>query len=617
MCGIGGKISFSERPDTGIAGRMTELMGHRGPNAQDVYADGNAILAHCRLSILDLSEAGRQPMANDDGSVQIIFNGEIYNYRELREDLDHYRFTSETDTEVLLHLYEEYGTDCLQYLRGMFAFAIWDSDEKRLFLARDRLGQKPLFYRVADDSFWFGSTIKTVLADDAVSAEPDYDAIASYLRYQYVPTPKTGFEGIRQLEPAEHAVVTEDGVRRDHYWSLSFADKMQGSPGHIAKLLREELREATRLRLRSDVPLGVFLSGGIDSSIVTALINDITSSPVHTYSIGFEREAYDELEFAREVADHCGTDHHEYTVKPSSMDILPELLEHYEMPFGDPSALPTYFVSKLASDDITVALTGDAGDENFAGYDRYTRYNLMTAAKRVPRPLREAVVSGYYALPKSLQTRTLFQYPGRGLELSTKSASEIYAFLICHSSESEVESVFDARGNAGVKELHEAFAAADGPTYMDKVAAADIATYLPDDLLVKVDRASMAHSLEVRSPFLDHELMQFAASIPMKYKWRRGEGKRILKRAFRADLPDRIIDRPKQGFGVPVSEWFRGRLREDVADALDRLGNRPRFHRKGLREVLDAHVDRREDNGYRLWDLLILERWFERYVDDG
>jgi asparagine synthase (glutamine-hydrolysing) len=617
VCGIGGKISFSERPDADIANRMTARMLHRGPNAQDVYADGNAVLAHCRLSILDLSEAGRQPMANDDGTVQIVFNGEIYNYRELREDLDHYRFTSETDTEVLLHLYEEHGTDCLQYLRGMFAFAIWDADEERLFLARDRLGQKPLFYRVDGDAFWFGSTIKAILADDAVPAEPDYDALASYLRYQYVPHPKTGFEGIRQLEPAEYAVVTEDGVRRDHYWSVSFADKLQGSRGHVTKLLRNELREATRLRLRSDVPLGVFLSGGIDSSIVTALMSDLTSSPVHTYSIGFEREEYDELAFAREMADHCGTDHHEYTVDPDSMDVLPDLIEHYEMPFGDPSALPTYFVSKLASDDITVALTGDAGDENFAGYDRYTRYHLMTAAKRVPRPLREATVNGYYTLPKSLQNRTLLQYAGRGTELSLEPASDIYAFLMCHSSESEVKSVLDTQGNAGSDELREAFDAADGPTYMDEVMAADIATYLPDDLLVKVDRASMAHSLEVRSPFLDHEFVQFAARIPAKYKWRRGEGKHILKRAFRPDLPDKVVDRSKQGFGVPVSEWFRGKLRDDVAADLERLGERPRFDPDGLQAVLDAHVAGRADNGYRLWDLLMLERWFERYVDEG
>ena len=617
MCGIGGKISFSERPDAAIADRMTEQMLHRGPNAQDTYADGTAVLAHCRLSILDLSEAGRQPMANADGSVQIVFNGEIYNYRELREGLDHYRFTSETDTEVLLHLYEEHGVECLARLRGMFAFAIWDANEERLFLARDRLGQKPLFYRSEGDTFWFGSTIKTLLADDAVRAAPDYSAIASYLRYQYVPSPKTGFEGIRQLEPAEYAVVTDEGVHRDTYWSLSFADKLSGSPGHISKLLREELREATRLRLRSDVPLGVFLSGGVDSSVVTALMSDLSSSPVHTYAIGFSEKEYDELEFAREMADHCGTDHHEYTVDPDSMAILPELVEHYEMPFGDPSALPTYYVSQIASDDITVALTGDAGDENFAGYDRYTRYNVLSGMKRIPRPLRQALVDGYYRLPESLQARTPLQYLGRGTELTLDSIPELYAFFICHASEAEVEAVLDAQGAAHANDLHAAFAAADGPTRLDDVMAADIATYLPDDLLVKVDRASMAHSLEVRSPFLDHEFMEFSARIPAKYKSYRGNQKWILKRAFNDQLPSKILARSKQGFGVPVTEWFRGQLRPVAADALDRLGERPRFDRAGLQSVLDEHVAGQSDNGYRLWDLLMLEKWFERFIDDG
>ncbi|MFB6107489.1 MAG: asparagine synthase (glutamine-hydrolyzing) [Haloplanus sp.] len=616
MCGIGGKISFDGRPDPDVIDRMNDSMVHRGPNAQDGYADANAVLAHCRLSILDLSDAGRQPMSNADGTVQIVFNGGIYNYRELRSDLDHYRFTSETDTEVLLHLYEEHGVNCLQHLRGMFAFAIWDAAEERLFLARDRLGQKPLFYRHDDDAFWFGSTVKTILADDEVTAAPDYDALGSYLRYQYVPNPRTGFEGIRQLEPAEYAVVTEDGVRRETYWSLSFADKLSGSASHVADRLAEELREATRLRMRSDVPLGVFLSGGIDSSVVTALMSDLSSSPVHTYSIGFGEESYDELNFAREVADVYGTDHHEYTVEPDSMEVFPALVDHYEMPFGDPSALPTYYVSQIAADDITVALTGDAGDENFAGYDRYTRYKLLTTLKRVPRPLRRAAVAGYDALPTPLREWTPLQYLGRGTEISLEDVADLYAFFICHASADEVRDVFDADGTVDADELRRAFAAADGPTYLDDVMATDIRTYLPDDLLVKVDRASMAHSLEVRSPFLDHEFVEFAARIPAKYKWRRGTQKWILKRAFEEALPEMVVERSKQGFGVPVTEWFRGELRPVAADALDALGARPRFDRRGLRAVLDDHVAEREDNGYRLWDLLFLERWFEQYVDE-
>lgn len=616
MCGIGGKVSFDERPDAGIINQMNESMFHRGPDAQDGYADGTAVLAHCRLSILDLSEAGRQPMSNADGSIQLVFNGEVYNYRELREDLDHYQFTSETDTEVLLNLYQEYGVDCLNHLRGMFAFAIWDTNKQRVFLARDRLGQKPVFYRVTDDAFWFGSSIKTILADEAVKPAPDYDALGSYLQYQYVPAPHTGFADIRQLEPAEYIMVTEDGVDRGKYWDLSFAEKFSGSPDHVAGLLRDELRESTRLRMRSDVPLGVFLSGGIDSSIVTALMSDLSESPINTYSIGFGEAEYDELDFAEEVAETYGTDHHEYTVEPDSLDVFPELIEHYEMPFGDPSALPTYYVSKIASDDISVALTGDAGDENFAGYDRYTRYNLLTEMKRVPAVLKRAAVSGYYTLPRRLQEWTPLRYLGRGTELSMRDVEEIYAFLICHASEEEVRSIFDGDGTVQTEELRRAFAAADGPTYLDNVMAVDIATYLPDDLLVKVDRASMAHSMEVRSPFLDHKFIQFAAHIPAKYKCRRGNQKWILKRAFKHTLPDRVINRSKQGFGVPVAEWFRGELQPLAADALDSLGERSRFDRANLQTVLDDHVTGGQDNGYRLWDLTVLERWFQRYIDE-
>lgn len=616
MCGIAGKLSFRERPDAETAARMATEMSHRGPDADGVYADEHVALGHRRLSILDLSDAGAQPMENEDGSLRIVFNGEIYNYRELRDSLGHHTFRSETDTEVILHLYEEHGVDCLDMLRGMFAFAIWDVDAERLFLARDRLGQKPLFYRHDAGRFWFGSTIKALLADDAIAAEPDLPAIREFLTYSFVPGTKTGFDGIYELEPASYMLVSESGVNKEQYWQPSFANQSSASPDVLADRLREKLREATRLRLRSDVPLGAFLSGGIDSSAVVGLMSEVAEDPVNTFSIGFTEDTYNELEFARAVADRHETNHHEYTVTPDSMAVLPELVEHYEMPFGDPSALPTYYVSKIASDDISVALTGDAGDENFAGYDRYTRYNLLTEMKRVPAVLKRAAVSGYYTLPRRLQEWTPLRYLGRGTELSMRDVEEIYAFLICHASEEEVRSIFDGDGTVQTEELRRAFAAADGPTYLDNVMAVDIATYLPDDLLVKVDRASMAHSMEVRSPFLDHKFIQFAAHIPAKYKCRRGNQKWILKRAFKHTLPDRVINRSKQGFGVPVAEWFRGELQPLAADALDSLGERSRFDRANLQTVLDDHVTGGQDNGYRLWDLTVLERWFQRYIDE-
>lgn len=615
MCGIGGKLSFNSNPDAGLADAMNDCLRHRGPDVSGAYANGPALLAHRRLSILDLSEAGRQPMANADNTVHIVFNGEIYNYRELRDRVDHYTFQSATDTEVLLHLYEEYGTDCLRHLRGMFAFAIWDENEERLFLARDRLGQKPLFYRHNGESFWFGSTIKAILADDSVTAEPDLPAIREYLTYQYTPHPSTGFRDIHQLRPAEYMLVDRDGVKRNRYWSVSFTEQSSASVSTLTNRLREELREATRLRMRSDVPVGVFLSGGIDSSVVTALMSDLADDPVGTYSIGFDEAAYDELEFAREVADAYGTDHREYTVTPDSMDVLPRLVSEYEMPFGDPSALPTYYVSQVASDDITVVLTGDAGDENFAGYDRYKWDWIASKATRIPEPLRRAGVAGLTSLPDSTQQYRLVRYLCRALEIAGMNEVEQYSQFICHATGEQSERVWDGpKPDDELSFLKRAFDEADAPTQMDQIMHVDLQTYLPNDLLVKVDRASMAHSLEVRSPFLDHEFVQFAARIPAKYKWRRGEGKWILKEAFADELPDSILNREKQGFGVPLNEWFRGELRDFARKKLEILGEREAFDANGLKTQFNEHQSG-EDHGYRIWDLVMLEEWYEQFID--
>lgn len=615
MCGIGGKLSFDSRPDAGLGDRMEAYMRHRGPNDRGVYANGPVVLAHRRLSILDLSDAGSQPMSNDDGDVHIVFNGEIYNYRELRDRVSG-SFRSDTDTEVLLRLYEAHSVDCLPMLRGMFAFAIWDERRERLFLARDRLGQKPLFYRRADGAFWFGSTIKTILADDAVPVEPDLDAIRSYLTYQYVPSPATGFEGIRSLGPGEYLVVSADGVRHERYWELSYADQFDASPDALADRLRERLYEATRLRMRSDVPVGLFLSGGIDSSVVAALMDRAVERPVETYSIGFDVDAKTELEYARAVAERLDTNHHEYTVDPDSVEVLPELVEHYEMPFGDPSALATYYVSQVAAEDITVALTGDAGDENFAGYDRYTYDHLASLASRTPQALRTGTRRTLSALPEPMGTRTAVKYARRFLESTEGDDVERYANFICHALGEEASAVWNGPEPADeLARLREAFADSDGPTRMDRLMHVDLQTYLSDDLLVKVDRASMAHSLEVRSPFLDHEVVEFAARVPVAYKWRRGEKKWLLKRAFADDLPDEVLHRSKQGFGLPIRQWFRGELRAFARERLDQLGMRDAFDRYELLALLDDHVAERADNEFQLWDLVMLEQWYERFVD--
>ncbi|MWG34135.1 asparagine synthase (glutamine-hydrolyzing) [Halomarina oriensis] len=616
MCGIGGKLSFGARPDEALAERMNDCMRHRGPDASGVYANGPVVLAHRRLSILDLSAAGRQPMSNRDGTVHVVFNGEIYNYRELRERVADYPFDSETDTEVLLALYEQEGVDCLRRLRGMFAFAIWDEREERLFLARDRLGQKPLYYHHDETGFTFGSTVGAVLADGRVTPDPDLPALREYLTYQYVPRPRTGFVGIEQVGPAEYLLVDDDGVRRERYWQLSFAQQSDASARMLANRLRRRLREATRLRLRSDVPVGVFLSGGLDSSVVTALVDEVSEDPVGTYSVGFEEAAYSELEYARTVADRFDTDHHEFTVTPDLVDTLPTLVGHYETPFGDPSALPTYYVSQVAADHVTVVLTGDAGDETFAGYDRYTRDRVVDAAAATPRSLRDVGRTGLGRVPESLRGRTLLRQADRALDIAEGDPVERYAELVCRTLGEDARAVWNGpEAEDELAWLRAAFGEADGPTRIDRVTHVDLRTYLPEALLVKVDRASMAHSLEARSPFLDHDVVEFAASVPAKYKWRRGEKKWLLKRAFEDVLPPDVVDRPKQGFGVPVDEWFRGELREVARERLDRLGARDPFDARGIDAEFERHVAGEANYGLRIWDLVWLEEWYAQFVD--
>lgn len=616
MCGIAGKVSFDSRPSEPLGDRFLENLDNRGPDDSGVYTSSDATLAHRRLSVIDPTAAGHQPMSNADETVWIVFNGEIYNYRELRDRVSHYSFQSETDTEVLLHLYEEFGTDCLQLLRGMFAFGIWDATRRQLFLARDRLGQKPLFYRHEPGTMWFASTIRAILADEAIPAEPDPTAIRQFLNYQYVPAPRTGFRNIEQLRPAEYVLFRDGEAHRDRYWDVTFADKSDASPRRLGRQFRSRLEEAVRLRLRSDVPLGIFLSGGIDSTVVTALAARASETPVRTFSIGFENDAYDELEYARTVADSYETDHHEFTVAPGDVDDLRAIVEHVEMPFGDPSVLPTYHVSRIASDHLTVALTGDAGDENFAGYDRYEWDRLASLARHIPSPIRTGARRTLDAAPAPLARTQVARHGRRFLEATTGDPVEQYGAFVCHALDSQVGDVWNGPALDGsLESLRAAFEQADGPTRLDTLQHVDLQTYLPDDLLTKVDRASMAHAVEVRSPFLDHRLVEFAARIPAKYKYRRGTKKWLLKRSCQDLLPDAVSNRPKQGFGIPVHEWFRGPLRTTARSHLDQLGTRPWFDRSGLQSTLERHVDGRDDLGHHLWDLLVLEMWYERFID--
>ena len=620
MCGIAGLIHADHRPvDRERVAAMGARLQHRGPDDAGVYVKGAAGLAHQRLSILDLSPAGHQPMANEDGSIWIVFNGEIYNYQELRQSLGpSHSLRSRTDTEVILHLYEDHGADCVSLLRGMFAFAIWDECTRRLVLARDRLGKKPLFYEVDGQGLAFASELKALLVG---RRRPAIDPVAlhHYLTFQYVPAPLTIFQGIRKLPPGHVAIFEGGKVSESAYWSLSYDSKGPSrSDREYLDEFEARLTEAVKLRLVSDVPLGAFLSGGVDSSSVVAVMSRLSSEPVKTFSIGFKERQYNELPYARRVAELFGTDHHEFVVEPSALEILPALVRVYDEPFADSSAIPTYYVSQLSRQFVTVVLNGDGGDELLAGYpryrvepvDRWTARHLGTGARErllhalLPWLPRGAGLRGRLTRLLAPFSRT---YLGRICYFSPEEKAALYtedfhASMGGHDSKSLLEEWFD---EARATEL------------LDRLLGVDSRSYLPDDLLVKVDRASMAHSLEARSPFLDHELVEFAASLPVSLKVRHGEAKYLLKATMRGTLPDEILDRPKMGFGVPIDRWFRDDCREFVREILlaPRALQRGYFKAGVIERMLDDHQTGRVDYAYRLYALLMLELWHQEYVD--
>jgi asparagine synthase (glutamine-hydrolysing) len=632
MCGIAGKLNFDPaRPmEREVLERMNAVQAHRGPDDAGVYCQGPVGLAHRRLSIIDLSPAGHQPMANEDGTIWIVFNGEIYNFQEHRPGLLErgHRLRSRTDTEVILHLYEEHGVGCLALLRGMFAFAIWDGPRRQLFLARDRLGKKPLCYQWDAEAFRFASEAKAILQDPAVPVRPDPEGISVYLTYGYVPGPLSAFHGLRKLPPAHYLICRDGEVNVARYWRLRRDRKRHRPEAEWCEEIRTRLEEAVRLRLISDVPLGAFLSGGIDSSAVVAMMSRASAGPVKTFSIGFDQPEYDELAYARRVAERFGTDHHELVVRPDAVAILPKLTWHYDEPFGDSSAVPTYYVAQLTRQYVTVALNGDAGDENFGGYDRYVANLLAAAFDRWPGAafFRRGVRWGLRLLPRSGRRTGLLARGRRFLEGLTESPERRYARWICHFYGARKEELLHPEfcGRQGEDDALEVLLAAyresDAPDFADATLGVDTALYLPDDLLVKVDIASMAHSLEARSPFLDHEFMEFAATIPSDLKVRGREKKIILKRALQGRLPDEILHRPKMGFGVPLEHWLRHELKDLAHDVLlsSRAQARGYFRADAVRRLLDEHTRGTASWHSLLWTLLMLELWHRTFLDgDG
>ncbi|HCA27478.1 MAG TPA: asparagine synthase (glutamine-hydrolyzing) [Betaproteobacteria bacterium] len=621
MCGIAGYLA--KRPYPFQLAEAVQCLHHRGPDQNGVWERDGTGLGHARLSIIDLSDAGRQPMSSPDGRYVLVFNGEIYNFRELRRDLEAAgeAFRSHSDTEVLLRLYQREGAQCLEKLRGMFAFAIWDIAERTLFLARDRLGVKPLVYTENDAGFLFASEIPALFAlQPDLPRTPDYSALDHYLTFQYIPAPLTGFAALKKLPPA-HAMIVRDG-KIEHlwrYWDIDHSRRSRLSFDDACDALREKFLEAAKLRLVSDVPLGAFLSGGIDSSITVAAMAHLGVENIKTFAIGFEEQKFNELPYARQIAEHLGTDHHEMVVKPDAIAILPQLVRHFGEPMADNSAIPTYYVSKMARERVTVVLNGDGGDESFLGYTRYLSCKAIDQYDKIPPnisgPLRRMISIS----PEFLNR---FRLPRHARAMAIRlleRRSRRYEPTIAYFSDAAKQPLY----GPALKEFleHSALDRLDdyldgAPNMVAGAAWADIHTYLPDDLMVKVDIASMAHSLEARSPFLDHKLMEWAATIPAHQRFTGKEPKSLLKKAMEPHLPHDLMYRPKMGFGVPIDVWLRGEMKEFAYDTLlsGSAKTRDLFDLEHVEFLLDSH-QKGENRAYPIWALLMLELWYKMWID--
>jgi asparagine synthase (glutamine-hydrolysing) len=623
MCGITGIVRRDgAQIDRELLERMNDAIRHRGPDEDGYYLSDGVGLAMRRLAIIDL-KSGQQPIHNADRTAWIVFNGEIYNYRKLRQQLEElgHHFYTDSDTEAIVHAYDEYGTDCPKHLRGMFALAIWNERDKSLFLARDRVGKKPLLYCQANGELIFGSEFTALLAHPHVSREVNFEAIHHYLSFLCVPAPLTAYQSIRKLEPG-HWLLWHDGeIKIERYWQLDFSNKIEIAEAEAGQRVVDLLREAVRVRLMSEVPLGAFLSGGIDSSAVVALMAQESSERVKTFSIGFEEQDFSELHHARRIAEFVGSDHHEFIVKPDAMEILPTLVEHYGEPFADSSAIPSYYVSRETRRYVTVALNGDGGDECFAGYERYAAMNV---SQRYLNLLPASVISNVARAIPEFQSRANRLARGKRF-LTAASLAPVQRYLrwisaFDENAKTDLYSEEFRRETAGfstVGIIQPWFAKANGAGIVDASLLTDTMTYLPNDLLVKMDIASMTVSLEARSPFLDHHLMEFAASLPEKLKLRGMTTKYLLKRVLKDLVPQQNLTRRKMGFGIPIGHWFRGTMQSFLRQTLlsEKALSRGLFQNDKVRQIIDQHVQGRVNHEHRLWTLLMLELWFQRFID--
>ncbi len=626
MCGIVGIVRNDGKSiDEELLSRMNNAIRHRGPDDDGFYVNGSVGLGMRRLSIIDL-KGGAQPIHNQDRSSWIVFNGEIYNYLELREKLEKlgHTFYTNSDTEAIVHAYDQFGADCPKHLRGMFAFAVWNERTQELFLARDRVGKKPLLYAHVNGQLIFASEFSALLLHPDVSRDIQPEALDYYLSFMCIPAPLTAYRAIRKLEPGHWLRWRRGEIELQRYWQPDFTKKINVSEEEAGERTVAILRDAVKVRLMSEVPLGAFLSGGIDSSAVVALMSQESSERVKTFSIGFDEQDFSELHHARRIAEHVGADHHEFIVRPDALEVLPTLVEHYGEPYADSSAVPTYYVAKETRKHVTVALNGDGGDESFAGYERYIAMGLTEKYRRVPSFLRESVIKETVNLiPSSPTKRSRMKSAKRLLDAVALPRVDRYARWVSVFNDQTKQPLYSdffkeqtqAADATGI--LGEWFKRANGIGILDAMLLTDQMTYLPNDLLVKVDIATMAVSLEARSPFLDHHVIEFAASLPQNLKLRRLTSKYLLKKVLRKLLPSENLNRRKMGFGVPVGHWFRGKMQPFLREVLlsEKAMRRGLFKPEAVRQLIELHVRGERDHSQQLWTLLMLELWFNQFID--
>jgi asparagine synthase (glutamine-hydrolysing) len=629
VCGICGVVGFEGLPpeEMDTVRAMCSTIVHRGPDDEGYYSDDQAALGMRRLSIIDL-ETGHQPIANEDRSVWTVYNGEIFNFPVLRDELQAkgHVFATRSDTEVIVHLYEEHGPEFVTRLNGMFAIALWDKPRRRLVLARDRLGIKPLHYFVQGRRLYFASEIKALLRAGC-SRELDFEALSQFFSFEYIPAPRSIFRSVAKLLPGHRLVLQDGRLRVDRYWDVRFPGRAGGghSEAEYAEEIYRRLRESVRMRLISDVPLGVFLSGGIDSSAVTALMSESAPGRIQTYSIGFREKTFNELERAREVAGRFGTEHTEFVVESNQVrELVPVLMRFLDEPLADASVIPTFIISRLARRHVTVALAGDGGDELFSGYDTYKAARLAGFYRKVPGFIRRGVVAPIVRRLPASPRRLSFEFKAKKFVAGAEFPPEVSNFIWWGAyPPEEKRRLFaeDIRSRFGEDPYAPvAFHRAAGPgpeaATLDRVAYLDLKLYLQDDLLVKVDRMSMANSLEIRVPFLDHTFVEFAATIPSRLKLRGLTSKYILKKMLRGRLPDSILNGPKIGFDIPLGPWIREELWGFVTDVLSPAGlaRHGFFDPAYVRRLLDEHKAGAHNHRQLLWPLIIFQFWYDHYL---